>query len=53
MRCRAGERRPKPVRLRQLKINQKTGMAEIAYAYNLGGKGQGIFAKQTAGLRAL
>ena len=36
----------------QLKINPRTGMAEIAYAYNLGGKGQVIFAKQTAGLGA-
>jgi hypothetical protein len=37
----------------QLKINPRTGMAEIAYAFNLGGKGQVIFAKQTAGLSAL
>jgi len=36
-----------------LKINPKTGLAEIAYAYNYGGKGQVVFAKQTAGPSAL
>jgi hypothetical protein len=37
----------------QLKINPRTGMAEIAYAFNFGGKGQVMYAKQTAGLGAL